>query len=182
MSLVPVIEGSVSIQSPADRFLSAFRQRVAAGLLTGRPHPRSNYVIADAGPDRIEIRADDWWTAANVGLNTVQLRHLHPNTIRYRIQYWRWAQFVLGLSAALGLIGLVLLLSFDVRGYIAEHLSSMIPGLSIDQNVLIAWLMVLFWGFIWPWLLIWFHKRPLHGLIKRLIAEVDATNVPAAQR
>ena len=50
----------------------------------------------------------------------------------------------------------------------------MIPGLSIEQNLLIGWLMVLFWGFIWPWLLISLHKRPLHGLVARLIAEVDA--------
>jgi hypothetical protein len=182
MSVVPAIEGSVSIQSPADRFIAAFRQRVVAGLLTGRPHFRSNYVVADAGPDRIEIRADDWQTAINVGLNTVQLRHVHPSTISYRIQYWRWAQFVLGLSTALGLVGLVLLLTLDVRGFIAGYLSSMIPGLSIDQNLRIAWLMVVFWGFVWPWLLIWLHKRPLHGLITRLIAEVDATNVPGPRR
>ena len=58
----------------------------------------------------------------------------------------------------------------------------MIPGLSIDQNLRVAWLMVLFWGFIWPWLLIWLHKRPLRGLITRLIAEIDATNVPGSQR
>jgi hypothetical protein len=182
MSVVPAIEGSVSIQSSSDRFLPAFRQRVATGLLTGHPHPRSNYVVSGAGPDRIEIRADDWWTAINVGLNTVTLRHVPPNTIRYHVQYWHWARYVLGLSGVLGLVGVVLLLTFDVRGYIAEYLSSMIPGLSIDQNLRVAWLMVLFWGFIWPWLLIWLHKRPLRGLITRLIAEIDATNVPAPQR
>ena len=182
MSVVPAIEGSVSIQSPADRFLAACRQRVAAGLLSGKPHFRSNYVISDAGPDRIEIRAHDWWTAINVGLNTVKLRHVHPNIITYHVEYWRWAQFVLGLSAALGLVGLILLLAVDVRSYIAEHLSSMIPGLSIEQNLRIAWLMVLFWGFVWPWLLIWLHKRPLRGLITRLIAEIDATNAAAPQR
>lgn len=35
-------------------------------------------------------------------------------------------------------------------------------------------LMALFWGFVWPWLLIPMHKRPLHGLVVRLITEVDA--------
>jgi hypothetical protein len=46
--------------------------------------------------------------------------------------------------------------------------------MSIDQNLSVAWLMVLFWGFVWPWLVIVLHKRPLRRLITRLIAEVDA--------
>ena len=70
-------------------------------------------------------------------------------------------------------IGIVLLITLDVRGYIAGHSASRLPGLSLDQNVGIAWLMVLFWGFIWPWLLISLHKGPLRKLITRLIAEVD---------
>jgi hypothetical protein len=49
-----------------------------------------------------------------------------------------------------------------------------IPGLSADQHVVIAWGMVLFWGFVWPWLMIAFHKRPLHKLMTQLIREVDA--------
>lgn len=34
--------------------------------------------------------------------------------------------------------------------------------------------MVVFWGFVWPWILILLHKRPLHSLMARLITEVDA--------
>ena len=112
-------------------------------------------------------------------LNTVVLRYVHPGTIHYRIQYWPWARFALGLSGGIGLIGIILLLGFDVRGYIADHESSMVPGLSIEQNLGIAWLMVLFWGFVWPWLLISMHKRPLRELIARLIAEMDAAGVSA---
>jgi hypothetical protein len=74
----------------------------------------------------------------------------------------------------MGLIGLALLLGTDVRGYIARHPNSMVPGLSVEQNLAIAWVMVLFWGFVWPWLLIAMHKRPLRQLVTRLIAEVDA--------
>jgi hypothetical protein len=130
--------------------------------------------VGEGGPGHLEVRAADWWTAINVGLNRLELRHLQPSVIRYHVRYWQWARYALGLSGGLGLVGLALLLSFDVRGYIARHQSSMISGLSIDQNLLIAWLMVLFWGFIWPWLLISLHKRPLRRLLTRLIAEVDA--------
>ena len=169
----------MSIGSSADRFFHACRQRVAAGLLTGQRNPRSNYVVSGAGHDHMEIRAADWRTSSNVGLNTVLLRYLHPGTIHYRIQYWPWAQFALGLSGGIGLIGTILLLGFDVRGYIADHQSAMVPGLSIEQNLGIAWLMVLFWGFVWPWPLISMHKRPLRELITRLIAEMDAAGISA---
>jgi hypothetical protein len=90
------------------------------------------------------------------------------------VRYWRWAGYVLGLSGELGLVGVALLVSLDVRGYIVQHQNSMVRSLSVEQNLLIVWLMVLFWGFIWPWLLISLHKRPLRGLVTRLIAEVDA--------
>jgi hypothetical protein len=33
--------------------------------------------------------------------------------------------------------------------------------------------MIMFWGFIAPWFLIAFHKRPLRRLVERLIRDVD---------
>jgi hypothetical protein len=174
MTAIPQIDGTVTIRSPAGRFLQAFRQRVATGLLTGRPHPRSRYTVTEAGPEHLTIGAADWWSAVNVGLNRVELRQVQPGVLRYHVRYWRWAQYALGVSGGLGLVGIVLLLSVDVRGYMARNPSAAISVLSIDQNVFVAWLMVLFWGFVWPWLLIALHKRPLRKLITRLITEVDA--------
>ena len=171
--LRPQIEGTVSIRSPAESFLRAFRERVTAGFLDGRPHPRSNYVVSEATSGALVVLAVDWWTAFNVGLNRLELRHLPPDLIRYDVRYRRWALYVLSLSGGLGLVGLAMLLSLDVRGYIARHERSMIPGLSIEQNLVVAWLMVLFWAFVWPWLLIALHKRPLRRLVTRLIGEVD---------
>jgi hypothetical protein len=181
MILMPEIEGTVAIRSSAERFLQAFRQRVTAGLLTGRPHPRSNYLVSEASPGYLEVRAADWWTAINVGLNRLELRPLQPSVIRYHVRYWQWTWYALGLSGGLGLVGLALFLSLDIRSYIAQHQNSMVPGLSVDQNLLIAWLMVLFWGFIWPWLLISLHKSPLRRLVTRLIAEVDASAASTPQ-
>ena len=174
MTFAPQIDGTLTIHSSAAQFVQAFGQRVAAGLLTGRANPRSNYHVVDSGPDRIRVTAGDWWTAINVGLNDVELRFPRPNTVYYRVQYWRWANYGIGLSAVLGFIGLVLLLAFDARGYIARNPDARFPGLSVDQSLLIAWTMVVFWGFVWPWLLIALHKRPLHRLIGRLVHEIDA--------
>jgi hypothetical protein len=170
----PEVEGTVSIRSASGPFMQAFADRVEAGLLTGRPHPRSNYLADSARPDQLLVRAADWWTAINVGLNRLELRHVPPDRIRYQVRYWQWAQYALGLSGAMGLIGLALLLGTDAHGYIERHPSSMMPGLSVDQNLAVAWTMALFWGFVWPWLLIAMHKRPLRQLVGRLIAEVDA--------
>jgi hypothetical protein len=173
MTLAPQAEGTIPIRSSATHFLAAFRRRVTAGLLSGRPQPRSNYVVADGASDRLRIRAADWWTAFNAGLNELELQP-QPGLVHYQVQYWRWAGFALGVGAILGLIGISLLLTVDVRSYIATHATSRVPGLSIDRSVAIAWAMVLFWGFVWPWILIALHKGPLRRLIARLIAEVDA--------
>ena len=174
MVLTPRIDGTVAIQSSPLEFAQAFKQRVAAGLLTGSPHPRSNYQVVEAGSDQLRVHAADWWTAINVGLNELELWFPQPGSVRYRVEYWRWAWYAIGLSGIFGLIGLLLIVTLDVRGYIASHPSAQVQGLSIDQSVLVAWMMVLFWGFVWPWLLIVLHKRPLRRLVTRLIGEVDA--------
>ena len=109
MTLAPQIEGAVAIHSPAVQFAQAFRQRVMAGLLTGRPHARSNYRVVEGVPGQLRIRAMDWWTATNVGLNELELRFPKPGSVQYRVRYWRWASFTLGLSGILGLVGVLLL-------------------------------------------------------------------------
>jgi hypothetical protein len=40
--------------------------------------------------------------------------------VRFQVRYWRWASYVLVLGAVLGLVGIVLLLTLDVRTYIAD--------------------------------------------------------------
>jgi len=174
MILAPSIEGVVPVRSSAERFLAAFRRRVAAGLLAGRPHPRSNYQVVHESAGVLRVRAADYLTAINIGLNELELRLPSSGSVQFRVRYWRWAFYAIGLSGVLGLIGLVLLLTFDARGYIARHASARLPGLTIDANLAIAWAMVLFWGFVWPWLLIALHKRPLRRFIERLVRDVDA--------
>jgi len=174
MKLTPEIQGTAPIHSDPAAFLQAFRRRAAAGLLSGRPHPRSNYTVTQTGADRLHVRAADWSTAINVGLNDVDLEVPHPGTVHYQVRYWRWASYVLGLGGVLGGIGLLLLLLYDVGGYIARYPERTLPGLSVRQTLLIAWAMVLFWGFLWPWILIAIYKTPLQRLMARLITEVDA--------
>jgi hypothetical protein len=174
MTLAPKIEGSLPLRSSRTAFVRALRERVASGLL-GTDLPRSRYAISESIAGSVGIHAVDWQTAINVGLNELELSIGRSGQIEYQVRYWRWATYVLGLSGLLGLIGLALLVSIDVRGYIASHPGTQVPGFSIDQHVIIAWMMVLFWGFMWPWLLIALHKRPLHRLVARIVSEVDAS-------
>lgn len=181
MSLAPEVRGSISIRSAPWDFLQAFQQRVTRGLLLGQPHPRSNYVVALADAQRLHVQAADWRTAINVGLNELDLELPLPGSVRYQVYYWRWASYVIGLGAVLGAIGLLLLVTFDVRSYISQSQSRQLPGLSVEQHVIVLWAMVLFWGFVWPWLLIWLHKGPLRRLLSRLVAEVDNQALGADQ-
>jgi hypothetical protein len=152
-------------------FIAAMRARVSTGLLT---NPRARYAVRRADASVIEVRAMDWRTAIGIGLNDIELLQYAPGSIHYRVRYWRWASYVIGLGAALGLTGAALLLGLDVRGYIERHPQSMIPGTSAEGHMTVAWLLILFWGFVWPWLLITMHKGPLRRVITSLITDVDA--------
>ena len=93
MTLAPRIAGTVAIRSSADQFVRALEQRVAAGLMLGYAHPRSNYRVMKTGSDERRVRAVDWWTAISVGLNDVALRVSHGGSVHYRERYWRWTSY-----------------------------------------------------------------------------------------
>lgn len=95
--VIPKIEGSAAIRSTSSEFAEGLRSRVEAGLLTGAPHPRSNYSLSDIGAGGLRIRADDGWTAINVGLNDFEVGLERSGAVRYEVRYWRWATYVLGL-------------------------------------------------------------------------------------
>jgi hypothetical protein len=174
MSLTPQIEGAMPIKASKSQFNAALRQRIENGFLTGRPGSRSNYQIVESQPETIQVRAVDWWTAINVGLNDLNLSFSKSGKLHFRLQFWRWAIYCLALCSVLGLMGVALFLALDIRSYIANNAGARIPGLSNDQNLYLAWGMLLFWGFVWPWILIAFHKRPLRKLLAKLVSEIDA--------
>ncbi|MGH8770283.1 MAG: hypothetical protein ACREV2_03755 [Burkholderiales bacterium] len=178
MIFAPSLEGSAPIRTPGPKFLNAFRERVRAGLLSGQPHPRSNYVVSHAGARRLQVRAADWWTAIAVGLNDLDLQVIESGRVRYQVRYWRWAAYALALSGIIAATMAVVFLAMDLPGYIERHPNTLLPGFSVEQHVFFAWAMVAFWGFIWPWLLIAMHKRPVRRMLERLIAEVDSLRTP----
>jgi hypothetical protein len=169
------VVGDVRIGAEPRAFFSAFTQRIGSGLLRGAPARRNRYGVIHQGRDGLAFRALDAWTAFYVGLNDVELTGTSGGHVSYRIEYRRWAWLVLLLCGGLGLVFVALFLVFDLRGTIESHAHSRVPGLSTGQNVAIAWAIALFWGFVWPWILIALHRGTLRRLLAQLVAEVDAT-------
>ncbi len=172
MWFLPRTEGTVPIRAEPETFVQAFARRIEAGLLGGGSSRRSRYVVTRQGRALLAFRAVDRLTAFNVGLNEVELS-VSAGEARYTIEYRRWAAYAVLLSAAIGLVLAVMFVIIDIRAYVDRNPARMMPGLTTDQNVAIGWAMVIFWGFVWPWILIGLHKRPLRKLMDRLIAEVD---------
>jgi hypothetical protein len=169
------VEGVASIHSPAPRFAEAFVRRVRAGLLPGGSVARNRYAVTQQSPQRLGVRAEGWPTALAVGLNDVELDVSAGGKVRYRIRYARWSAYAVSLSAVIGIGLMAALIVMDVRAYVQQHSSARIPGFSLQQNVMAAWVMAIFWGFAWPWILIALHRRPLRRLLEQIIAEVDAS-------
>jgi hypothetical protein len=172
MWFLPRTEGSAPIRSEPESFVQAFARRIETRLLPHASPRRSRYAVSRKGRDGLAFRAADWLTAVNVGLNDVELT-TSAGQVRYTIEYWRWAAYVVLLCAAIGLAVVLVFLSFDIRGYVDRHPEGSFPGLTADQNVAVGWSMALFWGFVWPWIMIALHKRPVRMLMERIIAEVD---------
>jgi hypothetical protein len=172
MMFLPSLEGSVTIRAPARAFVTAFARRIEAGLFGSAPGPRSRYAVIRADDTGLAFRAIDWPTAMSVGLNDVDLA-VRSDNVRYRVRYPWWTICVLALSALLGVVLAAFFLLYDLRDYLARQSWPSLFGLSMDQSVAVAWGSVVFWGFVWPWILIALHKRPLRRLIERIIVEVD---------
>ena len=168
------VEGSAAIRADRRSFLKALQRRVEVGLLAGRPEPRSRYVVTQRGRDRLAFCAADWPTAINVGLNDVEIEASASGRVHYAIRYARWAGYAVALCGVIGGTFIAFLLLFDLRTYLSRQADRASLGLPAEQSVTVAWGMALFWGFVWPWLLVALHRRPVRRLMEPLIGEVDS--------
>jgi len=169
---IAFVEGESTIHSNVDEFLPTFERRVVDGLFAPRSRKRANYVITTNATDEIRFRAKDWATASSIGLNEVEL-HGQGGRIRYQVRYPRWATLVVILGAMIGVALMTMFVRLDLPRYIEEHPGSQIPGASIRVDVAIAWGLAIFFGFVWPWLMIFIHRGQIRNAMRTLISEVD---------
>lgn len=173
MPFLPEVRGTLTIRSDPDAFFRAFRRRVASGLLTGTLHRRSQYIATQSDAQHLSVHAAGWLSAIKVGLNDLDLEWAGKATLRYRVRYWRWTLYCVALGALLAAIAIALALTFDLRGYLTQAPERVRWGLNVEQNIALFWAFIVFWGFLWPWILVALHKGPLHGLVRRLVEAVD---------
>jgi hypothetical protein len=178
----PGFAGRTRIASPAGRFLDGMDARVKAGLLSGTPHRRSRYQTTSRTQHELAFRAADVATAINVGLNDVVLRAISDHEVEYTVSYRRWAAYVIGLGALIGVVIIAAFMWWDVAVQIREY-GLAANGWSSDAvGLAVFWGLVAFWTLVWPLILILAHKPFARKLLHRIIQEVDGAAQQAPQK
>jgi hypothetical protein len=160
--LLPTFEGRITAKGVPHDFASRLAERVRTGLIVPGSRRRANYTIASEGRDRLVFRAADVSTAISVGLNEVEVERRDGATLAYRVRYWRWTLYGVGLCAAICVVLTVYGLVWG-RDDIRAH----------AFGPLLFWAQVVFWGLAWPWILTAVHKpfatRTLEGILRDIL-------------
>jgi hypothetical protein len=179
MSLLsPRFSGQVQIAAAGAVFLEAMKARVQSGLLTGKPHWRSRYAVTTYTQQELAFRASDIMTAINVGLNQVILRTPGNRNVEYSVSYRKWAAYVVGLGAFLGIALVVAFLFWDIETQIDQYPFASDPVSNRTIGLAFFWVLVVFWAVVWPWILIIMHRPFARKLLNRIIREVDIAAQP----
>jgi len=148
--LLPGFDGLYKPEKLSPKLLENLAQRVRAKKVFPWATARRNqYVIAEESCQKLLYRAASLLTGAFVGLNDVTLRtDKTPGAVHYRVRYWLWAGYCIGLSAFIVLVILSSILLFQDSGFTAYN----------PFHSWVLWSMLGFWGLLWPWILIAMHK------------------------
>lgn len=170
---IAAFHGRYTPRTEGRAFLARVARRVEAGFITGQPNFRSRYEVVSRSGDELAIRSTNLWTDFNVGLNDIALR-LADGAIEYEVAFGRWLRAGLVLGAVIG-TGLLLAYVFPLvdGASMAAQLGRAAPG-PRGLGDAIFWGSLVWWCVLWPWVLAAFHRRPAEGLLRRVLAEVDA--------
>lgn len=148
------------------------------GLLPLAPPRRNRYRVVRVARNGLHFRSTSLLTAINVGLNDVRLT-VDPaqGAIRYEVSYWTWAKYAIALSfgICLAIAAFMLPPAFGVSLLPAQYY-----GASSQAMLWIGVPMLVFWGLVWPWILIAIHKRQAAKLLLRILDEVNALSLKSA--
>jgi hypothetical protein len=167
----PRYSGCHKPDSLHDDFIQRLAARVSQGLFSMAPASRNRYVVVEQSDTALRFRSDSVLTGINIGLNDVRIQVDHAGgEIQYDVSYWTWAKYSIFLCLGLGVAMGVMLLTPLFGLYLFPK--DQYPPLLIIKVAIIP--MIVFWGLIWPWILIPFHKRPSAKCLTRIIDEVNA--------
>jgi hypothetical protein len=161
----PVYGGAIEMETIPSDFTDRIERRVESGLFIPGSRSRANYVVCNKEADEIRFMANDFVTAYNVGLNDVVLKRSGQHTITYRGKFWRWA--IYAAAQALVIATLILLALLAAPGA-RDQISSYRFGW-----VYIGVLLV-FFGLIWPWILVALQRRFAPRALERIVRQAIA--------
>ena len=161
----PAYKGTIELETVPSDFTDRIEHRVESGLFVPGNRSRANYVVCNKSPDEIRFMADDFLTAYNVGLNDVVLKRGGQHSIAYRGKFWRWAIYAVVQSLILATLLLLALLA--VPGA-REQVSSYSGGWIYIGALLV------FFGLVWPWILVAMHRRFAARALERVVRQAVA--------
>lgn len=167
----PEFSGTYSPERIRPDFVGALAQRVRSGLFPGASERRNKYKVVNESEGELRFRSEGLLSAITVGCNDVQvLIDLSPDIpgdrpkIHYRATFFNWAAYGVALC---GFIAICLITTASIfgGGYLGDY----------PAAKKVFWIMVVFWGFIWPWILVALQKRPAARFLERLFDEVNSS-------
>ena len=157
----PEVSGKWQPDKLSKDIISALTERIRNnGLLAPTASKaRNSYEILESGYDRLHFRSTGLLTSIAIGLNDVNVRidQMQANTLNYTIKYWTWAKYSIFLC--FGILILVPGILYFTQYKIISQSMNEIPGAVNSIPLFIFLGNALFWGLLWPWILIAIHKK-----------------------
>jgi len=161
----PAYEGVIELGAVPDDFTERVARRVESGLLVPGSRRRADYVVRSRSQDAVSFAARGFWTAYNVGLNEVELRRDGLHRIAYHGSFRRWAAYA--AIHGLALTGAILAVVLAWPGA-RDQVSQTPYGWPVLLGLLV------FFGLLWPWVLVAIHRRMVPWSLVRIVQEVAA--------
>jgi len=162
----PEFSGTYSPQSLRSDFLAAIAERVRRGLFPRASERRNRYAVVTESEEELRFRSEGFLAAISSGWNDVHVRidsaPGSPPNVRYDVRYFAWARYSVAFCA---LIAVGLIAGWSLYG------ARFGAGQSAANTIF--WIVVFFWGFVWPWILVAIHRRPATRALERLLAAVN---------
>ncbi len=166
----PRYSGSHKPESLCNDFIQKLRARVNKGLFSMASSRRNQYKIVEQSETSLHFCSSSLLTGINIGLNDVQIQvDQTSGEIRYDVSYWTWAKYSIFLCLGIGLVLGFFLLTPLFGLYLFPK--DQYPPLIVMKVGIIP--MVIFWGLVWPWILIPLHKGPASKCLAKILDEVN---------
>ena len=170
----PHFSGVYKPEAIAGSFVENLAARVRKGLFPMASAQRNQYEIVGQAKDSLHFRSARLLTGITIGLNDVQIQvDRASGEIRYEVFYWTWAKYCIYLCLGIGGICGFCLMTPLFGLYLFSKESY--PSLAVIKFGVLP--MTIFWGLIWPWILIPFHKGPASKCLTKILGEVNTDGI-----